>query len=132
MNLEPLAMATPMIQIHVAGAVLALALGTAILGLPKGTPRHRRMGRIWWLLMMVVTLSSFFIHEIRLVGPWSPIHLLSVFTLVMLILAVKWVRQGRRRAHGITMVNLFLFALVGTGIFTLLPGRLMHTVVFGG
>ena len=33
-------------------------------------------------------LSSFWIHEIRLVGPWSPIHLLSIFTLVMLPVAV--------------------------------------------
>ena len=34
--------------------------------------------------MAVVAVSSFWIHQIRLVGPWSPIHLLSIFTLVML------------------------------------------------
>lgn len=29
------------------------------------------------------------------------------------------------------MIKLYLFALVGAGIFTLLPGRIMHTVAFG-
>ncbi len=30
------------------------------------------------------------------------------------------------------MLGLFLGALVIAGIFTLLPGRIMHKVVFGG
>jgi uncharacterized membrane protein len=30
--------------------------------------------------MAMVAISSFWIHQIRLLGPWSPIHLLSVFT----------------------------------------------------
>ena len=38
--------------------------------------------------MAAVAISSFWIHEIRLVGPFSPIHLLSIFTPVMLVLAV--------------------------------------------
>jgi uncharacterized membrane protein len=33
--------------------------------------------------MAVVAASSFWIHQMRLVGPFSPIHLLSIFTLVM-------------------------------------------------
>ena len=41
---------------------------------------------LWWR-------SSFWIHQIRLVGPFSPIHLLSIFALVMLPLAV-WRRAS--------------------------------------
>jgi uncharacterized membrane protein len=29
------------------------------------------------------------------------------------------------------MISLYFFALIGAGIFTLLPGRIMHEVVFG-
>lgn len=29
------------------------------------------------------------------------------------------------------MIKLYVFALIGAGIFTLLPGRIMHAVVFG-
>ena len=41
--------------------------------------------------------------------------------------------RGRRKvqAHRAIMINLFIFALVLTGAFTLLPGRVMHAVFFG-
>src|SRR5690348_8755302 len=34
-------------------------------------------------LMAVVAVSSLWIHEIRLVGPFSPIHLLSIWVPIM-------------------------------------------------
>ena len=79
--------------------------------------------------MLAVVVSSFFIHTIRLWGPFSPIHLLSIFTLAMLPLAVAHARRHavERRA----MLGLFVGALVIAGIFTFLPGRIMHAVVFG-
>ena len=40
------------------------------------------------VLMLAVCVTSFWIHDLRLWGPWSPIHLLSIFTLIMLPLAV--------------------------------------------
>lgn len=76
-------------------------------------------------------LSSFGIHEVRLIGPFSPIHLLSVFTLVMLVRAIQQARAGQIRAHARSMRLTFYLALVGAGLFTLLPGRVMHEVVFG-
>ena len=30
-----------------------------------------------------------------------------------------------------SMISLYVFALIGAGVFTLLPGRTTHTVVFG-
>jgi len=35
------------------------------------------------MLVLIVSSSAFFIHVIRLWGPWSPIHLLAIFTLIM-------------------------------------------------
>ena len=81
--------------------------------------------------MFVVAVSSFFIHEIRLWGPFSPIHLLSVFTLIMLPLAVLRARRHDVAKHRRAMTGLFIGALVVAGAFTLLPGRIMHAVVFG-
>ena len=66
----------------------AFALGIVQFAAPKGTLPHRTIGWIWVLLMAAVAISSFWIHEIRLVGPFSPIHLLSIFALIMLALAV--------------------------------------------
>ena len=131
MNLAPLLAAPPVIQIHAFAALGAFALGALQLAAPKGTIPHRAIGWIWAVLMLAVVLSSFFIHTIRLWGPFSPIHLLSIFTLAMLPLAVWRARQHDVRKHRRAMMSLFVGALVIAGIFTFLPGRIMHAVVFG-
>lgn len=120
------------IPVHAIVALIALGLGAVQLIAPKGTLLHKWVGRVWVTALAFVALSSFFIFEIRLLGPFSPIHLLSIFTLAMLVLAIKAARQGDIKRHKQIMTNLFWFALVLTGLFTLLPGRAMHAVVFGG
>ncbi len=131
MTLAPLLAAPAVIQLHALAAAAAFALGTLQLAAPKGTLPHRLFGWLWAALMLAVIVSSFFIHTIRMWGPWSPIHLLSLFTLVMLPLAVLHARRHDVRQHRRTMLGLFVGALVIAGIFTLLPGRIMHAVVFG-
>jgi uncharacterized membrane protein len=131
MNLAPLLAAPLVIQIHAFAALGAFALGALQLAAPKGTIPHRAVGWIWAGLMLAVVLSSFFIHTIRLLGPFSPIHLLSIFTLAMLPLAVWRARQHDVRKHRRAMLGLFVGALVIAGVFTFLPGRIMHAVVFG-
>jgi uncharacterized membrane protein len=131
MTLAPLLTASPVIQAHAYLAFLALGLGAAQFALPKGVPLHRAIGWIWALAMIGVAGISFFIHTIRTWGPWSPIHLLSLFTLAMVPVAVSFARNGRVESHRSAMSWLFLLALVVTGLFTLWPGRIMHAVVFG-
>ena len=80
--------------------------------------------------MAVVAISSFWIHQIRLFGPWSPIHLLSVFAAFMLVLGVFYARRHNVRGHSITMISVFAGALIVAGLFTFVPGRIMHAVVF--
>lgn len=131
MNWEPLLAASWPIRFHAFAAIGAFALGVVQLAAPKGTLPHRTIGWIWVCLMFVVVLSSFWIHEIRLWGPWSPIHLLSIFTLITLPLAVYAAHAHRVAAHQRAMVSIFLGALLVAGIFTFMPGRIMHTVAFG-
>ena len=52
-------------------------------------------------------ISSFWIHQIRLVGPWSPIHLLSIFTLVMLPLGVWMAHRHQVADHRRIMILRF-------------------------
>lgn len=131
MTLQPLLHASPVIQVHAAAALAALALGALQFGLRRGGRRHRLMGRLWVGLMAVVALSSFGISGLRQVGPFSWIHLLSAYTLVALVRTVLHARRGRIASHRWTMIGLYLGALVITGLFTLLPGRIMGHVVFG-
>jgi len=83
------------------------------------------------VLLLVISASSFLIHGIRMWGPWSPIHILSVLTPIMLIVGVLGARTHHLRTHKITMISIFAGALVLAGLFTLVPGRIMHSVVFG-
>jgi uncharacterized membrane protein len=131
MNLAPLLAADGAIRLHAFAAMSAFALGVVQLSAPKGTIPHRTVGWVWVVLMLAVSVSAFWIHTIRLWGPWSPIHLLAIFTLVMLPVAVLHARRHRVRQHRMAMLSLFFGALVIAGLFTLYPGRIMYAVVFG-
>ena len=132
MSLAPLLDAAPAIPLHAFAAMAAFALGMVQFAAPKGTLPHRTVGWIWVGLMAIVAASSFWIHEIRLLGPWSPIHLLSIFTLIMLPIAVWTARRHRvARPSPDHDDRSFAGALVIAGLFTFLPGRIMHAVVFG-
>jgi len=131
MTLAPLLDATVVIQVHAFAAITAFAIGVAQLAAPKGTIPHRLIGWSWAALMLTVAVSSLFIHQIRLWGPWSPIHLLSILVLVTLPLAVLHARRHEVSRHRKAMLGLFTGALVIAGVFTFLPGRIMHNVAFG-
>ncbi len=132
MNLAPLTNASPAIQLHAYAALAALALGAVQLAAIKGTTRHRALGFTWAALMLVVALSSLWIHELRVWGPWSPIHLLSIFVLVMLPLGIWHAHSHAVSRHRSSMIGMYVGALVIAGLFTLMPGRIMYKVVFGG
>ena len=131
MTLAPLLSASAAIQFHAFAAMAAFGLGLVQLAAPKGTLPHRTIGWTWVALMVVVSVSAFFIHEIRLWGPWSPIHLLAIFTLIVLPIAVWHAHRHAVDKHRNRMVALFIGALAIAGAFTFLPGRIMHAVAFG-
>jgi uncharacterized membrane protein len=131
MNVAPLLEAAPAIPVHAFAAMAAFALGVVQFAAPKGTLPHRTLGWIWVALMLSVAVSSFWIHQIRMLGPWSPIHLLSISTLITIPLAVWKAHQHQVADHRRIMILIFSGALVIAGLFTLLPGRIMHAVIFG-
>jgi uncharacterized membrane protein len=130
-SLTPLLNAAPATQLHAFAALAAFGLGVVQLAAPKGTLPHRTIGWIWVALMVIVTATSFFIHDLHIWGRWSPIHLLTILTLATLPLAVVHARRHRVERHRNAMISIFIGALVVAGLFTLLPGRIMHAVVFG-
>src|SRR5579863_10128006 len=131
MTFAPLLHASLAIQLHAFAAMTAFALGIVQLAAPKGTLPHRTLGWVWVTLMLAVSISAFWIHQLRILGPWSPIHLLAIFTLIMLPIAVLNARRHRVVRHRRAMISIFFGALVIAGAFTFLPGRIMHAVAFG-
>ena len=119
------------IQLHTYCALLSILIGAIQFMRKKGGSSHRLFGRIWVGLMAIVALSSFAIFEIRLLGPFSPIHLLSLLTLGTLVVAIQAARAGHIQRHKQALASLYGFGLVLAGAFTLIPGRILHQVLFG-
>jgi uncharacterized membrane protein len=132
MTLAPLLAAPLAIQIHASCAILAVVIGGFVLWRKKGTRLHKALGRLWVVLMFTAATSALFINEIRLIGPFSPIHLFSIFTYVALFNGLRAILVHRDvRRHRANMQGLYIGALLLAGAFTFLPGRRMHMVVFG-
>ena len=82
MNFQPLLESAQPTTVHAMAAMLAVGLGGVQFVLPKGSRLHRWLGYAWVVLMASVATTGLLIHEIRMVGPFSPIDLLSFFGLI--------------------------------------------------
>lgn len=129
MDLTALTDAPIATQGHVGFALLAVILGPIALFRKRRDLFHRVTGRIWVLAMFGLSLSSFFIHTIKIIGPFSPIHILSVTTLIGLFYGFWAALRRNFIAHGRAMRAIYMQALIGAGVFTFLPGRRMNALI---
>ena len=132
MNLAPLLDAPPVIQMHVAPALLSVVVGPVAIFRRSRDIVHRVAGRVWIVSMAVTAISSFWISEDPMFGRFSIIHVLSVVTLVSLVSAFRAIRAGDVARHGATMRALYAQALMLAGAFTFFPGRRMSEAFFPG
>jgi uncharacterized membrane protein len=132
MTLEPLLHASLAIRFHVATVLPAAVLGAFLLARPKGTPAHRLLGKVWLCLMVATSASTFFIHGIGTFHGFSAIHLLSLYVIFGSVPAIRAARRGDIRAHRSAVAGMYFGGIVVAGLFTLLPGRLMHAALFDG
>jgi uncharacterized membrane protein len=131
-TLEPLLSASLAIKLHAFAAMTAFGLGLVQLSRRKGDFPHRTLGYIWVSLMLLIAASSFWIHGMNQWNGFSVIHLLSIWVLAYTPFAVMMARRGNISAHKKGMIGLYAGALLIAGFFTFMPGRIMHTVLFGG
>lgn len=132
MTFEPLLNAPFAVQFHVATVLPAAVLGAILLARPKGTPAHRLLGKIWLVLMVLTSFSTFFIHGLNVVGGFSPIHLLSIYVILGSVRAIQTARHGNIRAHRAHVAGMYFGGIVVAGLFTLVPHRVMGMILFGG
>ena len=115
---------------HLLGAIAALALTPAILWRPRGTTRHRILGYLWVGSIAITAATSFAVRQIR-PGHYSPIHLLSAWTLAMLPLVVIYARRRQHARHALAARGLVVGALLIAGAFTFLPNRILGHWLWG-
>ncbi|MBV7410437.1 DUF2306 domain-containing protein [Maritimibacter sp. DP1N21-5] len=130
-DLSPLTDAPLAVQIHAIAALEAVVLTPLALLRRRRDRLHKIAGYLWVTNMVLAAASSFWITEIRLIGPFSPIHALSVLTLVNVVLAVRAIWRRNVTAHQAIMKATAFWGLGVAGLLALVPGRRMHAVLFG-
>ena len=82
--------------IHTIFSVVALLAGGYVLLNHKGTQRHKVVGRVYAISMLVLLITSFFIFD--LFGSFGPFHVLSIVSIITLALGMYFplfARQNR-------------------------------------
>lgn len=69
--------------IHLVSAFVALAAGTAVLAMRKGTLRHRQVGWVYALAMAVLLVTAFMLYN--LFGGWGIFHWAAVISSITVL-----------------------------------------------
>jgi uncharacterized membrane protein len=136
MTLEPLLHAPLAVKLHVATVIPAFLIGTYLIFFSrKGAPHHRALGYIYLILMTITSIAALFIHAIMPNSPFfglSPIHLFVPVTLISVAGALHGARTHNIPMHRRAMLGAYIGGILIAGSLAFMPGRIMHTVAFGG
>lgn len=116
--------------IHLAAVLPAVPLGLYILLSRKGDARHKLLGRIWLILMVLTAASAIFIRNLN-GGQFSFIHLFVPLTFIAVYETIATARKGNIKAHRKNLIGLYIGALLIPGTFSFLPDRLMNAWLLG-
>ena len=129
---------TPLIAIHMTAALGAVATGPIALWARRARaqrPRlHRAFGYAWVTLMVITAVSAIFIRDFTLpnLAGFTPIHILVPVTLGSLAVAFWRLARHDIQGHRMVMQQLYFWACIVAGSFTLLPQRYLGQMVWGG
>lgn len=123
MTFQPFLDAPAEVQFHAAAAFLALVLGPLALWRRRRDRAHKVVGYVWVLAMGTTALSAFAIPSHFSPIGLGPIHLLAVYALWGIFVAMRAIYRRDVAEHKAVMENLFVRGLALAGAFNLLPGR---------
>ncbi len=130
---DPLLNAAFEIQTHAAFAFLALFLGPVALFRKQRDRIHKTVGYIWIIAIVGLSVSGLFIQsEIAVIAHFGPIHLLSLYAIWGVADGLYQIRKRNIALHRAAMQAVWFGAMGIAGLLTLLPGRVLNRIVFGG
>lgn len=124
----------PLGLLHLASALAALLLGTAVALSRKGTPTHVLMGRAYLVAMLVLNGSALALYE--LAGRANLFHFFALISLASLLAGYVAVRRRRpewRRLHARSMLWSYVGLLAAAASETIVrvPGVFTSWTSFG-
>lgn len=118
---------------HLATIVPAFLIGTFLLLNHKGTRWHKILGKTYMSLMMVTAIITLFMEAkvgLTLFDHFGFIHIFSALVLYLVPSAFFAARRHDVSSHRYSMIGLYVGGIIIAGIFTFMPGRMLHEWFF--
>ncbi len=119
--------------LHLVTIVPAFAIGTVLLASRKGSPRHKVLGKLYMVLMLITAFITLFMPAQvgpKVVGHFGLIHGFSLLVFYTVPSAYYHVRRGNIVAHRIAMIGLYVGGILIAGSFAFMPERMLHDMLF--
>ena len=116
---------------HLSTIMAALVLTPVMLLRPRGDRLHRTLGKVWLVIMTVTAAITFDIQLIR-EGQFSPIHILSLLTLLAVPQIYWTARTHQPGKHRRAVRGVALGGLLIAGFFTFPFNRMLGQWLMGG
>lgn len=87
------------LQMHSAGALVSITLEALVILRSKRDRLHKVSGYIWTVAMAAASTSLFWSHELRVIGPFSPLYVPEIVTLWSQWMGIRHAIAGRIDAH---------------------------------
>lgn len=123
MTLTPFLETSPVIQLHVICALVALALGPVALWRKRRDRIHKIVGYVWVVSMALAAAVALFISSHFTPIGLGPIHLLSLYALFGIYQSMAAIYNRDIVTHKKVMEALYVRGLALAGAFNFLPGR---------
>jgi uncharacterized membrane protein len=114
------------IQIHLFTVIPALILGLVSFILTKGTPKHKAIGKIWVVLMLSASFSSFFITP---TGSHTWLHVFAIVVIVSVAVGVFAISNKNNRLHSRCMIGAYIGTAISAVFAVGVSGRLLNSVL---
>ncbi len=93
--------------IHFIASIIAFVLGTLVLILDKGTKKHKLIGRLYALTMLVVLITAFMTY--RLFGTWGIFHWTAVISSLTILFGLLPILTKKPRKNYIILHFSFMY-----------------------
>lgn len=118
---------------HLVTVLPCIIIGGYLLISKKGGKVHRKLGRVYMVLMLFTAIVTLFMPAQvggQFLNHFGWIHLFSFLTIWTVPTAYLAIKKGNVKAHKRKMILLYFGAIVIAGAFTLAPGRYLNEVFF--
>ena len=120
--------------IHLLTVIPCFIIGTMLMVIKKGTKFHKKLGRVYMILMMTTAVITLFMPAqvgAKFLNHFGWIHSFSFLTIYTVPTAYLAIKNRNIKSHKRKMILLYFGAILIAGGFTFFPERYLYELFFG-